>query len=591
MNSKYLIGLVFLIFTACSAPLTDEQKNADAVYLKQVKEYTLNADGTSSYHYYHKMLYNSYLSINRFYGETFVVYNPQFQTLKVNKSETRMADGKIVKSPGNAFNEVLPSSAADAPAYNYLREMVITHVGLERGATVELDYEIQTKNGFMPFFFDRVSLCESSPVKEVEMIVRVPKGEKLNYNLINQPIGADCKISSDDKYDVYKWKSLNLNAFSHEPLQPEGLASYPFLTFSTTDFSTVFNFLKGNLTNTFVQDNASKDLLKDASKGWDKINLIRNYVAMNINTYGVQPQLTGYRFRSPEEVWQSNGGTEGEKAVLLSAMLKLAGFNAQTAIAGYNHNFCKEVGFPGSFDKYWVKVEYEGETRTLSAIIDDHSDIPGTRLAIALSDDISQLNFENQVKPLFKATLNANLILTNDVKLSGTANLTLNRFDSNKGLLIGIPSSAFLSAKTVTTKDSIIHSITFTNPDLAEKVDGYFMLNLPKITQGISSVAIGDLPLKRVTSIELPGSFNETYSFSFTIPSGLKIISPANKTIVENGLGLCSIELGERNGKVVLTRKISITKALIPAENYADFRQIMTLWADKNLNKVVLKVE
>lgn len=590
MNSKYLIGLILLIFTACSAPLTDEQKNADAVYLKQVKEYTLNSDGSSSYHYYHQLLYNSYLSINRFYGETFVIYNPQYQTLKVNKSETKMADGKKVKSPENAFNEVLPFAAADAPAYNYLREMVITHVGLERGAVVELDYEIQTKNGFMPYFFDKVNLCESSPVKKIEVIVRVPKGEKLNYNLINQPAGVNCKMSSDDRYDIYKWESYNLNAYSHEPMQAEGSAAYPYLTFSTTDFKTAFNFLKEKLTNNFIPDDASKKLINHESKGWDKIELIRSYVASNINTYGVSPWMIGYTYRTPEDVWQSNGGTEGEKAVLLTAMLKLAGFNAQTAVAGYNHNFNKEVGFPGSFDKYWVKVENEGETRTLSAI-DDHSDIPGSRLAISLSEEISQLNFENPAKPSFKATLNADLTLTNDVKLSGTANLTLNRFDSNKGLLSGIPTSAFSSTKTSSAKDSITHSITFKNPNLAEKVDGFFFINLPKITQGISSVWFGDLPLKRLTTIELPGSYNESYSYSFTLQKGLRIISPLSKTIVENGIGLCSIEVVENEGKVMITRKIIINKATIPSENYNDFRQIISLWADKNLNKVVIKVE
>ena len=94
MKSKYIIGFILLILTACSAPLTDEQKNADAVYLKQVKEYTLNSDGSSSYHYYHKMLYNSYLSINRFYGETFVVYNPKYQTLRLTNQKPEWLMGK-----------------------------------------------------------------------------------------------------------------------------------------------------------------------------------------------------------------------------------------------------------------------------------------------------------------------------------------------------------------------------------------------------------------------------------------------------------------------------------------------------------------
>jgi hypothetical protein len=590
MNSNYIIGFILLIFTACSAPLTDEQKNADAVYLKQVKEYTLNPDGSSSYHYYHKMLYNSYLSINRLYGETFVVYNPEYQTLKVNKAETRMADGKMVKSPENAFNEVLPSSAADAPAYNNLREMVITHVGLERGAIVELDYEIQTKPGFVPFFSDRVNLYESSPVKDVEVIVRIPKGEKLKYNLINQPAGLTGKNSTQGEYEVYSWKSYNLNAYSHEPLQSEGLAAYPFITFSTTDLASAFDYLKGNLTNTFTPDDATKKLLNDAAKGWEKVDLIRNYIASNINTYGVPPQLTGYRFRSPEEVWRSNGGTEGEKALLLTAMLKIAGFNAQTALAGYAHTIKSEVGFPGSFDRYWVKVEIEGKATYLSAV-DDHSKVPGQRVAVALTDDLSKISFEESAKPVLRYDLNADISLTIDGKLAGSATLLINNFDDSKGLLSGIPASAFSTSKTFGAKDSVAYSLTFTKPDLAEKVDGFFILNLPSIAQGIAALGIGELPLNRTTTIDLPGTYHETNTFTITLPKGLRVISPVNRTTVENGLGFCSIEGVEQDGKVIITRKININKAIIPAESYSDFRQIMSLWADKNMNKVVVKVE
>ncbi|HCT29221.1 MAG TPA: hypothetical protein DIW31_00445 [Bacteroidales bacterium] len=590
MKSKYIIGLFLLILTACSAPLTDEQKNADAVYLKQVKEYTLNPDGSSTYHYYHKLLYNSYQAINRYYGETFVVYNPKYQTLKVNKSETKMADGKVVKSPDNAYNEVLPGPAADAPAYNHLREMVITHVGLERGAVVELDYVIQTQNGFMPYFFDRVNLCESSPVKDLEVIVKVPKGEKLNYNIINQPEGLNCKKSANDTQDIYKWESFNLGAYSHEPYQAEGYAAYPFLTFSTTDFETTFSFLKGNLTNTFVADDAAKKLITSPATGWDKVNLIRDYVAKNINTYGVIPVWTGYRFRSPEEVWQCNGGTEGEKAILLAAMLKLAGFNSQITLAGYNHFFNKEVGFPGAFDKIWVCVDINGEKRVLSAT-DDHTEVPGSRITANINDDIAQMAFEKKTLPEYKALFEAELSISNDAKLSGKAMLNSNRFDAHKSVLSGIPSSAFSFTTTSAKQDSIIQTIIFTNPNLAEKVDGYHILTLPKISQGITSIGATELPLNRSTTIELPSAYNEVYSFTFTIPAGIKAVSPLSNTVVENSLGSCSIEGIEKDGKVVITRKIKINQASIPAASYNDFRQIMMLWADKNLNRFVFKIE
>jgi len=68
------------------------------------------------YRYMKKQKLQTYRSFNNLYGETFIVYNPDFQTLKVNEVYTIMADSKKNPSPANAFNEVLPGFAANAPA-------------------------------------------------------------------------------------------------------------------------------------------------------------------------------------------------------------------------------------------------------------------------------------------------------------------------------------------------------------------------------------------------------------------------------------------------------------------------------------------
>ena len=88
--------------------------------------------------------------MNGTYGESFIVYNPQYQELKINSSYTKQKDGTIIKTPDNAFVEVLPRNAADAPAYNHLKEMVVVHTGLELGATIYLDYTVTSKPGYLP---------------------------------------------------------------------------------------------------------------------------------------------------------------------------------------------------------------------------------------------------------------------------------------------------------------------------------------------------------------------------------------------------------------------------------------------------------
>ena len=122
---------------------------SEAEYGKVSKAWTLHADGSQEYRSSMELTLFTHTAMNSTYGESFIVYNPDFQTLKIHSSYTRQKDGTIVKTPDNAFVEVLPRFAADAPAYNQLKEMVVVHTGLELGATIYLDYSIITKTGLL----------------------------------------------------------------------------------------------------------------------------------------------------------------------------------------------------------------------------------------------------------------------------------------------------------------------------------------------------------------------------------------------------------------------------------------------------------
>ncbi|MFV0583651.1 MAG: DUF3857 domain-containing protein, partial [Parabacteroides gordonii] len=97
---------------------------SEAEYKKLSKAYTLNADGSQEFRYSMELTLFTHTAMNGTYGESFIVYNPEYQVLKINSSYTKQKDGNIVKTPDNAFVEVLPRAAADAPAYNNLKEMV-----------------------------------------------------------------------------------------------------------------------------------------------------------------------------------------------------------------------------------------------------------------------------------------------------------------------------------------------------------------------------------------------------------------------------------------------------------------------------------
>ena len=91
---------------------------SEAQFDKLVKTYTLNPDGSQELRVQKQLTIYTHAAMNSLYGETFIVYDPAYQQLKINESYTRQVDGTIVTTPANAFVEVLPSAAANAPAYN-----------------------------------------------------------------------------------------------------------------------------------------------------------------------------------------------------------------------------------------------------------------------------------------------------------------------------------------------------------------------------------------------------------------------------------------------------------------------------------------
>ena len=226
---KYIIIIITAIF--CTTAFA-QNENADAVFEKITKTYTLNDDGSISYRYFKELKLNTYMSFNRLYGETFIVYNPEFQELKINEAYTIMADGKKVEVPDNAFNEVLPRPAAHSATFNHLREMVVTHTALERGATIFLDYTLTTKPGYWPGLMGNEIIEESSPVNEMEIVVKVPADVELYHKIYNLRLAPEIMVVGNHK--EYTWKFAGINASPKERFRGDHPET-PRLVYSTQE--------------------------------------------------------------------------------------------------------------------------------------------------------------------------------------------------------------------------------------------------------------------------------------------------------------------------------------------------------------------
>jgi hypothetical protein len=76
-------------------------------------------------------------------GDPRLGFDGSRQELEVHASRTYLPNASTVDTPDNGYNEVTPRSVALSRDHLDIREMVVSHVGLERGVSILLDYSIK----------------------------------------------------------------------------------------------------------------------------------------------------------------------------------------------------------------------------------------------------------------------------------------------------------------------------------------------------------------------------------------------------------------------------------------------------------------
>ena len=324
---KTILFIATALLTILSASPSQAQ---DAVYKLLKYEWTINADGTSDFHYRHEVqiLRNRALVAYADKGETFVVYNPDLEELTINEVYTIQKDGTRVNMPQNAFVYQLPSECADCGRFNHIRELAMVHTGMELGCTIVVDYTIHRQYNFI---HESIPIQRECPVDMLEVKVNYNHNDmELGYTidgfqyLNSEDVTRVSSINTDDMSRVLHYTFVNLPQAPAEPYMPEDIV--PTLR--------IFNGMP-EFTPAFDQQpfNGASDVMGKVmnKKGKDNIVAARNYVVDNIHLNDIQPSHLGYRHATAEEVWQSGCGTAVDKAVLLAAILNAEGYRANVA--------------------------------------------------------------------------------------------------------------------------------------------------------------------------------------------------------------------------------------------------------------------
>lgn len=564
IQSKHRFLLLFcLLLMAATAFGASE-----AEYKKLAKTWTLKADGSQEFRYNMELTLFTHTAMNSTYGESFIVYNPLCQELKINSSYTRQKDGAIVKTPDNAFVEVLPRHAADAPAYNHLKEMVVVHTGLELGATIYLDYTVTSKPGYLPELDIFETLLQSSPVKEYTLTIVTPEAKEPVFTLANN--NAKPKVSLSGGTRTTTWTLHNLPASSRAPFVSVANGDVPYLA-ATTHVST-----EEALPTLFKQFNPSGDLqlmtlaeslTEGKATDEEKLEAILDYTIHHIANSPLTLEQTGYRLRPADAAINTAYGTEAEKANLLAGLLNGAGFKAEP-VATYLVSAGNGLALK-AIDRLYVSCTVNGQGYLFSPL--------STRRPQTVNFDRTPLYSLQSGKPVAVA-----IPTPEDCRIKSDIALT---FKDGK--------------VTTTTKESVGKALMpyfkkgnseNTQTDALDVHDGYATLVLPEAGSAFSHLPYGYLNSRRTDNLLLPRLVNEVYTYTVECPDNMVLRTPETDRTISNAAGRLTLSVKKNGRTATITRSLQLNKQLYTPAEYKELRQLLTEWSDVNGKTLLFSV-
>lgn len=609
---------VIIIFFALALNSLYSQDN-DAVYNHIKYEYYLEKNGSWSMNYSQQMELYSYFAINRAYGESFIIYNPKYQELKVTKNQTKMRDGSIVVAPLNTYNEVLPKFAAGFPDALHLREMVVTHVGLERNCVVDLEYTIRSQPEFLPSMMDKIVIGKRSPVKIFEIIIKVPERTEFSINLANTY--APLNKKTENGFDIYTWTFENLDAIAPEYNQPYFEDFVPTLYFSTAknDNDVIEHIMSDDKlfeVNNDIQKTVAK-ITNNKFSVFERSIAIRDYVFDNFNIMQNGLIRMGFKPKNAFKTFADGYGTQLDVCILIAAMAKHNGINATPVMISYSSSCSDDISILTQY-QYPVVLIKDDDAFTPYMILDPTnkkiSQLDNTYLGKSFLPIDS--NFDDLVHliPQRRTALLKNyvsLVVDDEFKISGinTVHIRgdyLSDYDKTSTLKKIIKNFEQCGFESQVQEDKAIveqpgtYNQTFTltgkikesnikEINNKETYNEFVTIELPQSLVNFASNNFIYPDYNRKTPVQLPYFPKEEETYIIEIPDNFKPLLQLIHIIASNEIGNVGFRISLTGNKIKIYRKLYILKQFIPPEEYKSLLELMTVY-NKDIKTLTFEI-
>lgn len=575
----------------------------DAVILLWQQDYTWTEDGTVRVrdHRWVKMLNSRAI---RTFADPRIAYCDAEDKLTVRVARTHLPDGTILPVADYSYNLAGPDDVAGWPAYAAWRDQVLCFSGIVDGCVLELDYEIETKPGVVPWLESDLRLDDDYPIVHRVVTVRVPKEVQLHVKLDGAKLEEQTQPTTEGGLTMYRWAFKALPSSRAEPQSPRWEQRCGRLRFTTCAGAGEWadDILRRVELSSSKGGEAVKKFAESAVEGVpgarQRVAALQKKLGDAFNFINSPKAYRSFACRDASEVFKSNYGNPLESAALLIAALRAIGLDAAGATAVDAEAWDDSVPTTSAFAGVVVLLSVDGEALLLHpqlGIFDNPGAWGRHRL---LGVDKSGKLLKMYVRSRAEAAPNAfdlagKITIDKDGKATGeiTLKLTgafydpaaLETADAQrqfvKGMANRVFSGAILKSYSVTelSRDSLKAEATVVSEGTVEKVGDRFMLQL-----GDGPAFLQEFPLPinrsyRTTPVQLAGLVREHVDLLVEMPEGWTApIVPKPLAEVKGVWGRLVQDVSVDGRTIKLRRDAALREQTIPAADFGTLRDAVS---------------
>jgi hypothetical protein len=519
-------------------------------------------------------------------------------TLELLDAVTWMVDGAEVRAMDNSF---VPNTAGVmqwAVPYAHMRQLTVAHVGVEHGSTSLLRYRIADRGALGVPMWGRQTLADFLPIQSQRVILEVPEGTPLLWGVLHGAAQPEQSVRDGMTRLVFQdlvVPGLNLH-------ENHGAVGVPTLLWTTSpSWAHTRGFLEAQVEPAAVADGyvlAKLDTVLDGSLNEaERIARIHDFVVSGVRSIDWPPRDFGYSARSAPEVLASSVGHPLDKAVLLLAMLRAAGFEAHVAFAAPQRAWLPEVPSPVPFEQVWVRVNAGHHATWLdpTASLEAHNRYHLAGKPALVLDGASEAPIVvRELDPDHNhATLRARLELTSgdeglvaggrvDLDLAGLYcpvmgfDRQADRSGDVASGLAGLFGGA--SQQTVVARQSpgyLALGADFEGGSLALPDSGVLRLELPRVPGAVSAASLQSYRQARSLPIELAGPARETVELELVLPAGWEPIALPDAVELDEPVGSLERSVERRDGVLTIRTTMQLNQAVVSPDDWPALRALL----------------